>query len=447
MKTNQVLTFLTVLSALVFSPVGNAATITAAGSGNWTSTTPNAPWPGGVAPLPTDNVTVNTPNNVTVNTNVTIDYITGSGTVTMATNSTLIITGTTGGTGLTVATLNATATNNTVIYSGNTYFTKYTTYYNLTWSGYGGPFANSPLTVLHDWTMNGSNGGQSGGGGGTIVGHDLSVGAGCSWDISCEPIIVSNNTVIGGRLKIGCGSGSIASFKSVTVNSGGTFDLGDTIRATISQNLTNNGTVTGTAHASIHFTGTGQITGSSTLTPPTVSFEGTTTIGDALSLQYTPDFLATIVFDLANPQTVTCAGTLYFGHTLTVINTGGALTTGSSYQLFSAPSYNDPFTFATINLPALSPGLSWVTNLTTTGTISITGTGGGGVPVISLLNSGGSLTLTWDNATFPGYTVQAQTNSASVGISNNWIDTGSGTPYTVPINPANPSVFYRLVHP
>jgi hypothetical protein len=445
MKTKQVLVVLTILFALSFG-VSQAATIVATGSGNWSSTTPNAPWPGGVVPLSTDNVTVNTPNNVTVDTTVTVDYIGGSGTVTMAPNATLNVTGTTGGGGITNATLNATATGNTVNYQGNTYFTKYTTYYNLIWSGYGGPFA-SAFTVLNDFTMSGSNGGQAGSGG-LIVGHDLNIGPACAWDMSCPSFIVTNNTIISGRLKVGCGSGNIASFKNVTVNSGGTFDLGDTIRATISGNLTNNGNVIGTAHASANFTGTGRITGSSPVSPPTVAFKGTTTVLDALNLTYTPDFTGTVVFDLANPQLVTCAGTLYFGNALTVINTGGTLTTGSSYQLFSAPAYNDPYTFATINLPGLSPGLSWVTStLTTGGTISITGTASGGSPVINVSLSGGNLTLSWDTGTFPGYTVQAQTNSASVGLGTNWINTGSGSPFPIPITPSNSSVFFRLIHP
>src|SRR5260221_10578071 len=162
MKTKQVLVVLTILFALSFG-VSQAATIVATGSGNWSSTTPNAPWPGGVVPLATDNVTVNTPNNVTVDATATIDYIAGSGTVTMAPNATLNVSGATSGTGVSVATLNATATGNTVNYTGNTYFTKYTTYYNLIWSGYGGPYATTFLTVLNDFTMSGNNGGQADG--------------------------------------------------------------------------------------------------------------------------------------------------------------------------------------------------------------------------------------------------------------------------------------------
>jgi len=43
-----------------------SATITSAGSGNWNSTTNNAPWPGGVVPATTDLVVIAIGNNVTV---------------------------------------------------------------------------------------------------------------------------------------------------------------------------------------------------------------------------------------------------------------------------------------------------------------------------------------------------------------------------------------------
>jgi hypothetical protein len=46
--------------------------------------------------------------------------------------------------------------------------------------------------------------------------------------------------------------------------------------------------------------------------------------------------------------------------------------------------------------------------------------------------------------------LEVQTNSLDVGISNNWVPVpdSSGTNHVVvPIDPANPSVFYRLVLP
>lgn len=43
-----------------------SADITTAGSGNWSSTTPNAPWPGGLLPGPTDNVIIRSVDTVTI---------------------------------------------------------------------------------------------------------------------------------------------------------------------------------------------------------------------------------------------------------------------------------------------------------------------------------------------------------------------------------------------
>ncbi len=40
--------------------------ITTAGSGLWSSTTPNAPWPGGTIPTITDNVTIASGDTVTI---------------------------------------------------------------------------------------------------------------------------------------------------------------------------------------------------------------------------------------------------------------------------------------------------------------------------------------------------------------------------------------------
>src|SRR5690606_1808508 len=56
----------------------NAQTITSAGNGNWSSTTPNAPWPGGVVPTSANDVILN--HNVIINAN-------GQGCKTMTINS------------------------------------------------------------------------------------------------------------------------------------------------------------------------------------------------------------------------------------------------------------------------------------------------------------------------------------------------------------------------
>jgi hypothetical protein len=63
--------------------------------------------------------------------------------------------------------------------------------------------------------------------------------------------------------------------------------------------------------------------------------------------------------------------------------------------------------------------------------------------------SGGNLTLSWP-ADHIGWQLQAQTNTVAVGLSSNWSNVAGSTTVdqmTVPVNPANGTVFYRLVYP
>lgn len=56
------------------------------------------------------------------------------------------------------------------------------------------------------------------------------------------------------------------------------------------------------------------------------------------------------------------------------------------------------------------------------------------------------ITLTWDA---PGMRLQAQTNTGTGGLSTNWFDCPGGdtSPVSLPLDPAYPSVFFRLVSP
>jgi hypothetical protein len=61
--------------------------------------------------------------------------------------------------------------------------------------------------------------------------------------------------------------------------------------------------------------------------------------------------------------------------------------------------------------------------------------------------SGGTLNLSWP-ASHTGWSLQAQTNSRSIGLSNNWTTLGyEGTnEASLTINPASPTVFFRLFY-
>jgi hypothetical protein len=60
--------------------------------------------------------------------------------------------------------------------------------------------------------------------------------------------------------------------------------------------------------------------------------------------------------------------------------------------------------------------------------------------------NGSQLTLTWTQS---GWTLQAQTNNLTTGLSpTGWVNvTGAASPYVITVNPVHPSVFYRLVSP
>jgi hypothetical protein len=63
--------------------------------------------------------------------------------------------------------------------------------------------------------------------------------------------------------------------------------------------------------------------------------------------------------------------------------------------------------------------------------------------------SGNQLTLGWPS-NYTGWRLQAQTNPLTIGLSSNWFDVpGSSATNQVimPVNPANGTVFYRLLYP
>lgn len=85
---NTAIKFIAAIFLVLFVGVNelNAATITTTGSGNWNSTTPNAPWPGGTVPALGDIVIIANTHTVTLTANVTKS----GGTVTVNQGGTLI---------------------------------------------------------------------------------------------------------------------------------------------------------------------------------------------------------------------------------------------------------------------------------------------------------------------------------------------------------------------
>ncbi len=457
MKTKNNFSVLIILQILLSASIGHAAHIIATGSGNWSSTTVNAPWPGGIVPGTNDDVAIELPFNITVDSIAIIAYISGSGTVTMAPGSTLNILGDPAGAQGTqsLGLLDTTATGNTVNYLGNAFWCKHQNYYNLVLSGHGNlyngdigvPGDNAvAMTIAGNMTLSGAVGLQQGDD--FTIGGNLVIGSGCTWDCSSFAVTVVSNTTVSGFLIDQDGGLGADHFGNVTINPGGMWNLSDVTQWVVNGNLTNHGTLRGRGYGSIAFDGTGIITGNP-IQIPTLTINGTYTIGTTVTLTTnTPNLNGTLVFDLANPQKIIlipAAGTpLYYNGLLNVINSGAPPASGATYQLFSAPSYGG--FFASTALPNLPNGLSWIDNTLDTGSIDVTGTAVGS-PVLAVSRSGRFLTLSWDSTTFPGYNLQAQTNISGIGTNWSATDGGNVSPFPIAIDPNKKSVFFRLTNP
>ncbi|MEY4388217.1 MAG: hypothetical protein RLY20_3500, partial [Verrucomicrobiota bacterium] len=211
-----------------------------------------------------------------------------------------------------------------------------------------------------------------------------------------------------------------------------------------------NGTLGGTITVSNGATlgGSGVLNGTVLLQPGSVlspgNSIGTLTFNNDLDLASTT-LLEISKAPLANDQIVVNGAITYDG-TLTVVNLGGSLTAGDAFRLFNAASVSG--NFATLNLPALNPGLAWDFN-ESSGWLTI-------VPTVAtnptnLLTSivGGNLTLAWP-ADHLGWRLQVQTNAQSVGLFTNWFDVVGSTATNavdLPIGKNSGSVFYRLIYP
>jgi hypothetical protein len=471
MKIKNILALLSILSISFLASPARADLITATNSGNWGDTNV---WDSQTVPGTNDDVLIVTGVNVIVDTNASASTIADNslndpvgGTVTMAPYATLNIFGNFGTDGLKL--LNATAKGNTVNYFNNPFFAKECDYFNLVFcntnyattnmsyqSGYQN-FNNfsrhgpTPMTIAGDMTILGNSRVQQGAD--IFIAGNLTIGQYCGWDSSVANLTVMSNTVMGGFLFDGNSALGTNGFNGDLIVTSTSFlwYISDVTTWFLNGNLTNNGTLLGTGYGSIIFNGPNNfITGSKPILIPTMTVNGTYAINDTITLfTNTPTLNGTLVFDIANAKQIillTNAGTaLYYSGNLNVINSGPAPAAGATYKFFNSTN-GFGGSFASTGFPGLPGGLSWVDNTLTSGSIAVVGAVVGS-PTLSLSRSGGVLTLAWDSTTFPGYSLQSQTNSA--GIHSNWSATGSGTtsPFTVAINPTNPPVFFRLSNP
>lgn len=130
--------------------------------------------------------------------------------------------------------------------------------------------------------------------------------------------------------------------------------------------------------------------------------------------------------------------------------------TFKSVAVNGAPLSAGVYSFATLNatyptnFPASWTGVNGALT-ETTGSGSITIPGGTASYPTNLTSSfgGGALSLSWP-ATHLGWFLQQQTNSRAIGLNTNWADVAGSDAMTttnIAVNPAAPTVFYRLRHP
>ncbi len=180
---------------------------------------------------------------------------------------------------------------------------------------------------------------------------------------------------------------------------------------------------------------------------------GTFTINNNLTLQGKATMRIDKTGGSPSQDNVAVNGNVIYGGILTVTNiTSDAtgLTTSDTFQLFSVTGSHTG-NFAGI---AGSPGTGLAYSFNpASGVLSIiTQTIATNPTNITFSVSGSMLTLSWP-ADHLGWILQSQTNSLNVGITTpagSWFDvpgSASVTSAVIPINPANPTVFYRLRNP
>jgi fibronectin-binding autotransporter adhesin len=249
----------------------------------------------------------------------------------------------------------------------------------------------------------------------------------------------------GGLIKKGAGTltmASVSTYTGPTVVTNGTLAVNGTLGVT-AVTVATNGTLAGTGSLGSNVT----VNVGGTIAPAGVGTLGILTVVSNVTL------LGTAAMDI-NATTLTNdvlkAGSITYGGALTVTNVAGTLAAGNSFKLFTSPVITG--TFAATNLPVLPAGLGWVTTNLANGIVSIVQTVNTAPTNITTVVSGNLLTLSWP-ADHTGWRLQVQTNSLSTGLNpatNAWFTVpGSTTVNSVnaTLDPANGTVFYRMVYP
>jgi hypothetical protein len=288
---------------------------------------------------------------------------------------------------------------------------------------------------------------NQGGGSGLLV-----VGAGNGINtLGAAPSLVNGTS---GTLGLGkSGSGTLTITDPQTFGGGLVVSNGTVLVNNASGSGTGSGAVTvvdGTLGGTGIIAGSVSVQSAGNLAPGNsiedLTINGTVTLGGTFTAEVNTG---------AAPNTDRILGTSAknYGGTLEIVNQGSPLTAADTFQVFPAGIRAGGFGGIVPANPDNNIALAWDTStLTTDGTLRISNVGSGPsttpTNIVSTV-SGGNLTLTWPD-THIGWTLQAQTNSRSVGLSSNWSAFDGGYTTTneavIPIDKTTPTVFFRLFY-
>ena len=219
-----------------------------------------------------------------------------------------------------------------------------------------------------------------------------------------------------------------------------------TLELTGSNTYTNATTVSaGALNTSTASTGGGSFTNNATL--------GVSIAGAGQSLKMSSLTLGAGTLNLTlganNPTApvITNSGALTLNGAVNVNVLGGASLTASDVTLIAYAS-GGAGTFTAGTLPTVSGYTTVLTNDTSNKQLKLVFLAAATPPSptnITYSVTGNQLILNWP--TGQGWQLQAQTNNLNTGLTTNWATIfGATPPFTNPINPANPSLFYRLLY-
>ena len=250
----------------------------------------------------------------------------------------------------------------------------------------------------------------------------------------------AGSTVISNGVLALVGAGSIASSPTVDVATGAQLDLSALASPTLAlvsgQTLQGAGAVKGNVTAAAGAT-----------VAPGETAAGTLSVSNNVTLGGNAVF---VVNTTGVSSKLIAGGSIGLGGTLTINNAGPAFAVGNSFTLLSASSIAG--TFATISPATPGAGLAWNTTGLSTGVLSVVSGVASNPTNISYTITGNTLSLSWP-ADHLGWVLQSQTNSLATGItanSNAWFDvagSASTTSATITVDPAQPTVFFRLRQP